>query len=118
MNGITGQIDTLSGLLDVASLRHRVIAQNVANVNTPGYRNLAVSFEGELARHLARGDGQSQAARPRVGEGGGGRERVDGNNVDIDAELGHLQKNSMLYQTLTQVLAVKLGALRSAISGH
>src|SRR5437660_8135859 len=39
----TLRMDVLARLLDVADLRHRVIAQNVANVNTPGYHRLQVN---------------------------------------------------------------------------
>src|SRR4029079_13125873 len=58
-------IGLLSQTLDAAALRHRVIAQNVANVNTPGYRRLEVSFEADLARALAN-PGPGAAVRPRV----------------------------------------------------
>ena len=37
-------LNHLQQLLDTGSLRHRVIAQNVANVNTPGYKRLEVRF--------------------------------------------------------------------------
>lgn len=51
--GVTpSQFELLARLVDASSLRHRVIAQNVANVNTPGYHRRDVSFEGALAREL------------------------------------------------------------------
>ncbi len=56
MTVTTCQIELLSKLLDVASMRHQVIAQNVANVNTPGYHGLDVSFEDAFARQLRSGD--------------------------------------------------------------
>jgi flagellar basal-body rod protein FlgB len=119
MGPITSHLDGLSRLLDVADLRHRVLAHNVANVNTPGYRRLEVTFEDALAQRLAQGDPRAALAiKPEVVEGRGGIERVDGNNVDLDIEMGHLNKNTLLFRTLAQVLAVKLAALRSAISGR
>ena len=45
-------LNLLSHVLGAAGLRHRVIAQNIANVNTPGYRRLEVTFEEDLARAL------------------------------------------------------------------
>jgi flagellar basal-body rod protein FlgB len=108
-------IDTLTRVLDTAGLRHRVIAQNVANVNTPGYKRLEVQFEDALAKALATPGGP--AAKPRVVEGDG-PERVDGNTVDIDREMGDLTKNGLLYQAATQILASRLAALRSAVSGR
>lgn len=113
------QFELLSKLLDAASVRHRVIAQNVANINTPGYRRLEVSFEDELARRLTSASGSAWAdLKPRVREGGGGTERADGNNVDIDREIGELNKNTLLYNAYVQVLTSKLATLRSAVTGR
>lgn len=103
-------IDHLRHLLDTGSLRHRVIAQNVANVNTPGYKRLVVQFADELGR--VGGD-----VKPQVVEGVG-PERVDGNTVDIDREMNDLTKNALLYQAAMQVLANRLAALRSAAGGR
>ena len=64
-------IDVLSRVLDTAALRHRVIAQNVANVNTPGYRRLEVTFEDELAKDWPRPAGR----RPKPTSGRGATAR-------------------------------------------
>lgn len=109
-------IDLLSRVLDVSSLRHRVIAQNVANVNTPGYHRLEVSFEDAMAKALA-GSGEVATVKPRVIETDNPA-RQDGNTVDIDREMGDLTKNGLLYQAATQILASRLASLRSAISGR
>jgi flagellar basal-body rod protein FlgB len=113
------QINLLGRLLDVASLRHRTIAQNVANVNSPGYRQLDVSFEDAFSQKLAHGDVEgAMEVREQVAEGVGGATRADGNNVDIDLEMGQLNKNSLLYHTFMQLLNARLATMRSAISGH
>lgn len=113
------RLDTLGKLLDVASLRHRVIANNVANVNTPGFRQQLVRFEEAFVRQLDRGQ-ESAALRvqPKIVEAVDVPERADGNNVDIDVEMVRLQKNTLLYRTIAQVLTVRLAAMRSAISGR
>src|SRR5262245_47847474 len=106
MSVTPSQVDLLAQLLDVAALRHRVIAQNVANVNTPGYRRRDVSFEDALARQLSRpGGGQLNEIKPQIIQAVSGYERQDGNNVDVDAEMGRLQKNTMLFSVYSQVLA-------------
>jgi flagellar basal-body rod protein FlgB len=111
--------DLLARLLDVATLRQEVIAQNVANVNTPGYREQGVAFEEELGRALSSGnEAAAHRVQPHVTTPPGGPERADGNNVDVDVEMARLQKNSLLYQVYTQLLAMHLGKMRSAISGH
>jgi flagellar basal-body rod protein FlgB len=100
---------TLTKLLDVAGLRHRVISQNVANVNTPGYRRREVTF----AETLDKASGGT--AKVEVVDG---PERVDGNTVDIDREMGDLTRNGLLYQAASQLLANRLSSLRSAIAGR
>jgi flagellar basal-body rod protein FlgB len=109
-------LDVLTQLLGAASLRHRVIAQNVANVNTPGYRRLEVAFEEDLARALASPEGAA-GVKPRVVVGDG-PERVDGNTVDIDQEMNDLAKNALLYQAAAQIMTSRLASLRSAITGR
>ena|SRR5436190_334123 len=111
--------DLLVRLLDVAGLRHRTLAQNVANVNSPGYRRLDVRFEELIDQSLARGDvAGALHAREQVIEAGGGAERADGNNVDIDLEMGQLSKNTVLYRTFAQILGARLAMMRSAITGR
>jgi len=110
-------IDLLAQVLDASALRHRVIAQNVANVNTPGYKRLELAFEGELAKALRAPAGDTAAVRPTVIQTDA-PERVDGNTVDIDREMSEVAKNGLLYQAMSQILASRLGSLRSAISGR
>lgn len=110
MNPTGFGIDSLSQLLSAASLRHRVIAQNVANVNTPGYRRLEVTFGGELAR-------ASGTAGPKVVYADAPA-RVDGNTVDIDREMNDLTKNALLYQAAAQIVTSRIASLRSAVSGR
>ena len=112
----TGRIELLSRLLDVASVRHDVIAQNIANVNTPGFQTLEVSFEDALRDALTGGAGARPEAQVIAGKGG--IERADGNNVDIDLEIARLQKNSLYFKLYTQLLATELAQFRSAISGR
>jgi flagellar basal-body rod protein FlgB len=119
MSVTPSQLDLISRLLDATTLRHRVIAQNVANVNTPGYRRLEVSFEESLARQIADGgSGRLSELRPEVVQATGGLERQDGNNVDVDAEMGRLQKNTLLFAVYSQVLTAKMAAMRAAITGR
>ena len=109
-------IDLLGQVMDTASLRHRVISQNVANVNTPNYQRLEVAFEGELKKALDTPAGTGAVVPKVVVSDNPGR--ADGNTVDIDREMGDLTKNALLYQAVSQILASRLGSLRSAISGR
>jgi flagellar basal-body rod protein FlgB len=118
MSVIPAQLDMLSSLLNISELRHRAVSQNIANVNTPGYRRQDVSFEEAVRGILAAEAGQVlPGVQPEIREVEGLPSRADGNNVDIDREMGALGKNSLLYQTIAQVLASRLGTMRSAITG-
>ena len=99
-------------------MRHRAISQNIANVNTPGYKRREVSFEEELAKSLHLGSEAIEKIKPEVREVSTGHVRADGNNVDVDWEVSQLDKNAMNYEALTQILASKLSMLRSAITGR
>ena len=119
MNVTPSQLDVVSKLMDGAAERQRVLSSNVANVNTPGYRRQGVSFEAELGALLEKNDTQAiQSVQVQVAETMGLPERQDGNNVDIDMEMGMLSKNSLLFQTYAQILSTKIGMMRSAISGN
>lgn len=122
MMGNVPQADFLCRLLEACSLRHRVIAQNVANVNTPGYQRLVVRFEEELARQLGAGNSLASGLLPHIAPtvvtDTANWPRADGNTVDIAQEMGLLTKNSLLYHTYIQILALRLGEMRSAITGR
>ena len=106
-------IDQLASLAEMSELRHRVISHNIANVNTPGYQRLDVRFDEELINAKRRGDGQMSKAV--VVKDAGTSSRLDGNSVDIDEEIGHLNQNSMLFQTYNQILNQHLEMMRRAV---
>ena len=118
MNPFGFKLDMLAQILDAASLRHRVISQNVANVNTPGYRRREVTFDADLAQAFETQHSSGPAAlRPRIIEADG-PEGVDGNTVDIDREMNDMAKNALLYQAAAQIVTSRIGSLRAAIAGR
>jgi flagellar basal-body rod protein FlgB len=111
--------ELLRSLIEATDLRHKVVAQNVANVNTPGYHRLDVTFEDQLQKQLSRGSGgRPETVKPKVIEAQGGTVRADGNNVDIDEEMGNLSKIALLHNLLTQIQGSRTAQMRSAISGR
>jgi flagellar basal-body rod protein FlgB len=109
----------LARLMDVTQLRHQVISQNLANVNTPGYQQLEVTFEDAFARALGKqGEHGALQIKPRIAPGQGNAARQDGNTVDLDKEVGSLNKNSMLFTMAAQMLMSRLNMMRSAITGR
>jgi flagellar basal-body rod protein FlgB len=118
MNATGSLSDILPGLVQATNLRLKVLAMNVANVNTPAYHCMEVDFEGSLERQLRQGGGRVADVRPRVVEGGGGTPRADGNNVDIDREMSRLTKNALLHSLYSQLQASSMSRMRSALTGR
>ncbi len=109
--------------LDGAHRRQRVIAQNLANIETPGYRAKSVDFEDQLAEAIngqraqrASGERPSLQCRPTVGFRNTPA-RGDGNTVDIEVETVELAKNSLHYKYRSRLLRKKLQMLHRAING-
>ena len=121
-NGMTVKLDTtgmLEGLLNVTSNRNRIIGQNLANNNTPGYHRMDVNFGEALTEEMAAArSGARRNAKAGVLEVEGLPERADGNNVDMDTELGEMNRNALMYQTWLQLLGSRLRMMRTAITGQ
>ena len=105
----------LERALSGASLRHEALAENLANVNTPGYRRRDVDFQGALRSAMEGGSAAVAATRMEVTTDPSAPMRADGNSVDVDAEAAGLAKNGLEYQALTTVLRSRDDILRSAM---
>ena len=101
----------LNSALDGLALRQRVIANNVANINTPNYLAGKVSFEKELASAVSHGDGAVTATEARSLE----PTRTDGNNVNLDSETLLNVDTNLRYQLATQALDGTFSSLRIAM---
>lgn len=107
--------------LDAAALRQRVIAHNLANIDTPGFKRSVVRFEDALAEALlssgnpdVRAD-QVAGVVPRV-ERVETSLRADGNNVDIDLEAAELAENSLYFEAVARLVSARARLLRAAIT--
>jgi flagellar basal-body rod protein FlgB len=105
----------LSRLMDVASLRQRVHAANLANQNTPGYRAKAVAFEGALREALDAG-GDPGSVEPTIFEPRSTPVQNDGNDVDPDHEVMASAQNALLYNTYVSLVRGENKLLTTAVS--
>lgn len=124
MSDLFGDLTTtvLTKSLDVAGARHRVIADNIANVETPGFTRSEVSFEDQLANALATSDSDTAESRVKELEADVEQDTVspagpNGNNVNIDKEMADMTKNSLQYDAMVQLLNLKGSMIRAAIRG-
>ena len=109
-------------MLDATTLRHEAIASNLANIETPGYRRLDMSqsFQTELKQALSTQNADQIAdIRPSLEvDSGAAAQRADGNTVQLETELGELQKNLLEHSVGTQLITGALLRLRLAITGR
>lgn len=118
MNISETHLDLVSKLMASAASQHRVLGQNIANANTPKYHARQVSFEQELEDILDKENISTEDLGTVVGYAEGLKERVDGNNVDMAREMGLMEKNSIIYSALSNILASRLSILKSSITGQ
>lgn len=105
--------------LDGLSARHAAIADNIANVNTPGYKRKDVLFEAQLMEALqsARPGARLDPVTPQVVRDNSTSLRTDGNNVDIEREAVALAENSIRYEAITEYVAGFFSNLKQVING-
>lgn len=92
--------------LNTAWIRNKTIAQNIANIDTPGYKRITVSFEDKLRLAMQKNNFEKKdvdniditISRDNKTLSA----RLDGNNVNIDTEMAELAENSIRYNALIQ----------------
>ena len=126
----------LNKSMDVASLRNEVIADNIANVDTPRFKRREVIFEENLkkamqfdytnqaklkvndTRHYPLIEESAHIPVPEIRVMEDLSYRNDENNVDIDVESAKLAKNKIMYDAVSQSMSKELTLLRLAITGR
>ncbi|HZP00950.1 MAG TPA: flagellar basal body protein [Terriglobia bacterium] len=109
----TPMLDRLEKYLDLAAFRQTLVASNLANIDTPGYRTQDIDFESEMRRALALQP--PLPTQPVVREVPGLIERPDGNNVSVERETVLLGQTQLQFRAGVQLLRMELGRLRTAI---
>ena len=112
MNDVT--MTALHSALSGLSTRQRVIADNVANIQTPGFRAGRVDFESALTAALA--DGEAPTVDPTLTRSNAPT-RLDGNNVNLDEETVAGIETGMSYELAVRAMSEKFALLRTAIKG-
>lgn len=120
-------INVLDKAADASWLRNQAIANNIANVDTPGYKRQDVAFEDELTRVLNKVEYDNLDARvynlqlsriePRIyTDAYDFSYRLDDNNVDMDTESVYLAENQITYNGLISCMQNEFGNLRTAMA--
>jgi flagellar basal-body rod protein FlgB len=111
--GLFGSVTyvAMNTALDALSARQRAIANNVANLQTPGYLSQRVRFEESLRAAVAAGGGTARVTTSRSLE----PTRLDGNNVNLDTEVISNIDTGLRYQVATRAVDGQVAALRTAM---
>ena len=121
-------MERLGKYLDVSSVRHKLVARNLANVSTPGFKSADIDFQKEFQRASGTGDflassrthsnhiafGGDPTADPKINQ-----QRVasgDLNSVDAENEISNLAQNELVYTVGAKLLKNKVDGIRKAIN--
>jgi len=120
-------INVLDKAADASWERHEIISNNIANVNTPGYKRKDVQFETYLSSALM---GDNSLDKRVAGanldtldasiytDNASLSYRLDGNNVDIDTESANLAQNQIRYYTLIDSMSQEFSRLRTVLTAR
>lgn len=110
--------------------RQKVISSNIANINTPGYKTKELVFEDELnnsinnnslqmkatnSRHMSNVNSSTANSNPKLMEVENLEEQNDGNNVNIDTQMGEMSKNKVLFDAIQSSIKRDSRLFRSVV---
>ncbi len=132
---VEGWFYQMQKAMDVLDAQHKVIAGNIANVNTPAFHKLQMDFKSEMTRLLeTEGNDREKMPLRAVPRGMNSDEssvewvpattqdtttpgRPDGNNVRLENEMVDLAETNEVFSTLSRVAGKNLRMMRYVISG-
>ena len=105
-------LDSISGglerYMDLLALRQKVVASNIANADTPGYKTKDVDFQSDLEAAMSGLD-------PQPKEISGLAVKNDGNNVNLDREARLLAENAMRFNLASNLIRGQIRMIKDAI---
>lgn len=121
--------DAVSSLLirqmDVAAARHKVLAHNIANYGTPGYKPRETGFEGELGKARAAGkNGAAAQGTPEGASAAGPEGQAQGVlsqedlAASLETQMARLADNTGRFSTLARLLTIRERAYENAVKGR
>ena len=120
MDLFDSNLAALEKALTGSAQRQQTIANNIANVNTPGFKRSDVDFMSTLHAALASGASPQQIEQLKFSTqtDTASAMRSDGNNVDIDQEMADMTQNSTEYQMLAAIMHARLQMIQGAIGSR
>jgi flagellar basal-body rod protein FlgB len=100
--------DNISRYMNLLSARQKVVASNIANVDTPNYRTKDIDFAAEM-------NAASSVRTPSIVEPAGLEAKSDGNNVALDRESRLLAENALRFNMASNLMKAHIRLVKSAI---
>lgn len=126
------KLEVMSKAINLRVQRHQLLASNIANADTPGYKAKDFDFAQAMENALvgrSSGLALAKTASRHLNVGGAGtvanvqyrketQSAVDGNTVDMDVERAQISENAVQYQILTNLIGDSIKNMRLAISSN
>ncbi|MDD2221745.1 MAG: flagellar basal body rod protein FlgB [Clostridia bacterium] len=109
--------------LDVLWMKQKVISNNIANADTPGFKSSNVVFE-DILKNTLSSSGSSEelqqkllSLEPQILKDNSIQVREDGNNVDLDEQNIELTRVRLQYETMARVISEEFSRMQYVIRG-
>lgn len=103
----------LERALNIRSFYHKILASNIANVETPGYKEKDIDFEAELRKSLGE---STTSIEVREKSNPDGVDGIDGNSVNMEDQIVKLTENTMMFNAFVQLINKKFSMMRFVIN--
>jgi flagellar basal-body rod protein FlgB len=111
---LDGVASSLENYMTLLADRQKLVAANIANADTPGYKTKDIDFQAEFRNALA---GGAANVTPNITEVEGLTVKNDGNNVSLDREARLLAENDLRFNIASNLMRGQIKTLRMAIDG-
>ncbi len=106
-----------SKLMEISMEQQKVIANNIANADTPGYTRLKLDFQDKLTKAVYSGSTDMvEDVDPQLVEDTENPPGIDGNNVVIPHEMNEMMQNSVFYNLVSKAFKTRMNILKQAIT--
>jgi len=115
----SSQLDNMQRALDRTTQRNALLTQNLANVNTPGYKRKDIDFDIVLDGALAQSQRNIKQMQEQQAQMLSDQTslRADGNNVDMEKEVASISETQLRYQALTELASNYFSQISNVIKG-
>jgi flagellar basal-body rod protein FlgB len=111
---LDGVASSLENYMTLLADRQKLVAANIANADTPGYKTKDIDFQAEFRNAL---EGGAANVTPNIAEVEGLTVKNDGNNVSLDREARLLAENDLRFNIASNLMRGQIKTVRMAIDG-